>query len=160
MTSHTRIHRSMTLAAALLLSTSATALAGDGKPFLMKVGTGQASTSIASDGNYHDAASVSITPKKSGLCAVSASATAALTAGDFLTVSLSTTSGAVGPWLQAHSSPTDTLFVSPAITQAFVVTKGIPVTFYLTAQSTPTSTNLEVTRIWVICESEKEPVLP
>jgi hypothetical protein len=139
---------------------STPASAADGKPFLMKIGTGgsSATTSIPSDGNFHSAGSVSIAPKKSGFCAVSAS-TNMLGGGSQVAVTISTAPDAVGPWSQFHNYSNSSFSV--AITQAFVITKDVPVTFYLNVMNGTGSTIIsETTRIWTICSAVKDPVLP
>lgn len=131
--------------------------AADGKPFLMQIGTGQDFAAVPNDGNFHSVASVSITPKKSGFCAVTASANMIGT-GD-IALTIATTQDAFGPWGQFHDAPNSEW--SAAMTQAFVITKDVPVTFYLSvSNSSGAGIQVEATRIWTICSAVKEPVLP
>ena len=146
------------LTIALLLSSPAGA--ADGKPFLMQIGTGQDFKQVNSGPAWDSVASVSITPKKSGFCAVTASANlyAPAPAGD-VGISIGTTEDDFGPWGQFHNFTNDSW--SAAMTQAFVITKDVPVTFYLSVNNTTGNPiQVEATRIWTICSAVKEPVLP
>ena len=140
------------------LALTSAAHAADGKPFLMKVGTGGVFAFPPPGGAWTDALSVSITPKKTGICTVTASYAAETQDGPF-SVSLSTASATGGPWIQGHTE--QNAYVSSAMTQAFIVQKDVPVTFYLVAGNQGTvNATIEATRIWVICAQEKTPVLP
>ena len=131
--------------------------AGDGKPFLMKVGPGSTFVNVPSGGAWTELLQMSITPKKDGICVVTAGLTA-FTSDNVLQVTLATASAVNGPWVQAYQQSSQ---VSPVMSQAFIVQKKTPITFYFNARNVGSGDVLsENTRIWVICEQEKTPVIP
>jgi len=148
-------------ACAALLALGAPAHAGDGSPFLMRVGTGGDLSLLFPAGAldpYTNMMSVSITPKRSGLCAVTGAFRTIQSDGP-LQIALSTAPNTAGTGAQVYDNPNRS--VSGAISDAFVVQKNVPITFYMNGRNLGSgNVSTENKHLWVICEQEKTPTLP
>jgi hypothetical protein len=136
--------------------------AGDGTPFLMKVGTGFGGVALPpanADSPYTNMTSVSITPKRSGLCTVTGAFRLLPFSTAPIQIALSTAPDTAGTGAQVYDNPGRS--ISGAISDAFVVQKNTPITFYMNGRNLGTATvNTENKHIWVICEQERTPTLP
>ena len=97
--------------------------------------------------------SVAVTPQVDGKCVVTASFTTDMigTSGVIQTT-LYTLPDARGPWVQVHEADG---WESSAMTQAFNVLEGVPVTFYMNGENHgSTAVQTQNTRIWVVCGEE------
>jgi hypothetical protein len=136
--------------------------AGDGTPFLMKVGTGPGGFALqpaTADSPYTNMTSVSITPKRSGICTVTGSFRLPPQATAPIQIALSTAPDTAGTGAQVYDNPGRS--ISGTISDAFVVQKNVPISFFMNGRNLGTATvNPENKHLWVICEQEKTPTLP
>ena len=149
------------LCGALLALGAPAHAAGDGTPFLMKVGTGGGTLLFPAnaDSPYTNMMSVSITPKRSGLCTVTGAFRVPPQSNAPLQIALSTAPDTAGTGAQVYDNPGRS--ISGAISDAFVVQKDVPITFYMNGRNLgSTNLNTENKHLWVICEQERTPTLP
>ena len=72
---------------------------------------------------------------------------------------LSTAPDTAGTGAQVYDNPGRS--ISGAISDAFVVQKNVPVSFFMNGRNLgTTNVHSENKHLWVICEQEKTPVLP
>ncbi|HZR83962.1 MAG TPA: hypothetical protein VFD92_22895 [Candidatus Binatia bacterium] len=135
--------------------------AGDGTPFLMKVGTGGGTLlpPANADSPYTNMMSVSITPKRSGICTVTGAFRIPPESNAPLQIVLSRATDTAGTGAQVYDNPGRS--ISGAISDAFVVQRNVPVTFFMNGRNLgTTNVHSENKHLWVICEQERTPTLP
>ena len=127
----------------------------------MKVGTGGGTllSPANADSPYTNMMSVSITPKRAGICTVTGAFRVTSEGNGALQIVLSTAPDTAGTGAQVYDNPGRS--ISGAISDAFVVQKNVPISFFMNGRNLGT-TNLhsENKHLWVICEQEKTAVLP
>ncbi len=116
---------------------------------LMKIGEGSKIVTVPDDGTWVKVFKVTVKPKYSGVCVVTASWMAEMNDGE-LTATLHTVKAARGPWVQTSSEQP---YSQSAMTQAFQVPGGVSTKIFLNAANfSGTGTpSMQGTRIWAVC---------